>query len=182
MEPFAPREHGSLAAMEDPGDPRSEAARKRLRECKDRKSAYEVIREIVSNLLGCEEMVVFEVDRKHQELAPLWWFGVEPSKLHLPRGLNDSALSAVLEGEACIAQVCGHVGSAGDDDKASAFVPIEFGGRTAAVLVILRLLPQKANLDEMDRALLAVITSEAGKPLFGNRSQTRGSGRRERKR
>jgi chemotaxis protein CheD len=175
---FAPREHGSLAAIEEQGDPRAEAARKRLRECKDQANACEIVREIVSNLLGCEEMALFAVDRRQQTLALVWSFGVEPGKLHLPQRLSDSALSGVLGGEACIAQVCGHVGSAGDEDKASAFVPIQFGGQTAGVLALLRLLPQKTNIDQMDRALLAVISSEAGRPLFGGS----GLGKGERKR
>jgi len=178
MEHFAPREHGSLAAVEEPGDPRVAAARKRLRECRDQKSACEVVREIVSNLLGCEEMALFEVNRRQQKLALIWSFGVEPRKLHLPQRLSDSALSAVLVGEACIAQVCGHVGSAGDKDKASAFVPIHFAGQIAGVLALLRLLPQKTNLDELDRAVLAVISSEAGKPLF--RKGDLGNGERKR--
>jgi hypothetical protein len=175
---FAPREYGSLTAIEESSDPRAEAARKRLRECKDQKNACEIVREIVSNLLGCEEMALFEVDRKQQKLALIWSFGVEPGKLHLPQRLSDSALSGVLAGDARIAQVCGHVGSAGDKDKASAFVPIQFGGQTAGVLALLRLLPQKTNLDGTDRALLGVISSEAGRPLFGRR----GLGNSERKR
>jgi len=175
---FAPREHGSLAAIEEHGDPRAEAARKRLRECKGQRNACEVVREIVSNLLGCEEMALFEVDRKQQKLALIWSFGVEPGKLHLPQRLSDSALSGVLGGAACIAQVCGHVGSAGDQDKASAFVPIEFGGKTAGVLAILRLLPQKTNIDQMDKALLAVISSEAGRPLFGSSGSGKSEGKR----
>jgi hypothetical protein len=175
---LAPKEHGSLTAIDEHGDPRAEAARKRLRECHDQANACEVVREIVSNLLGCEEMVLFAVDRHRQKLAPIWSFGVEPAKLHLPQRLSDSTLSGVLAGEACIAQVCGHVGSTGEEDKASAFVPIEFGGEIAGVLVILRLLPQKTNIDQTDKALLAVISSEAGRPLFGRN----GLGRSERKR
>ena len=166
---FAPREHGSPATIEELDDPRAEAARKRLRECKDHTHACEVVREIVSNLLGCEEMALFEVDRRQQKLALIWSFGVEPGRLHFPQGLSDSALSGVLSGEACIARVCGHVGNAGDEDKASAFVPIRFGGQTAGVLALLRLLPQKTNIDRMDRALLGVISSEAGRPLFDRR-------------
>jgi chemotaxis protein CheD len=175
---FAPREHRTLAAIEEQGDPRAEAARKRLRECNDQANACEVVREIVSNLLGCEEMALFEVDRRERKLALIWSFGVEPAKLHLPQRLSDSALSGVLAGEACIAQVCGHVGSAGEEDKASAFVPIQFGGKTAGVLALLRLLPQKTNIDRTDKALLAVISSEAGQPLFGRS----GLGKGERKR
>ncbi len=175
---FAPRGQESVAATEEASEPRSEAARKRLRECKDRKDACEVVREIVSNLLGCEEMALFEVDRKQQRLALIWSFGLEPGKRQLPQRLSDAALSGVLAGEACIAQVCGHMGSECDEDKASAFVPIEFGGKTAGVLELLRLLPQKTKIDELDQALLAVISSEAGTSLFGGCGSVEGERKR----
>jgi Arc/MetJ-type ribon-helix-helix transcriptional regulator len=74
---FAPRGQESVAAIEEASEPRSEAARERLRECKDRKNACEVVREIVSNLLGCEEMALFEVDRKQQRLELIWSFGLK---------------------------------------------------------------------------------------------------------
>src|SRR5579864_7086237 len=43
-------------------DPRQDAARKRLRECSDHQQACEAIREIVSNLMGCEEMALLRLD------------------------------------------------------------------------------------------------------------------------
>jgi len=152
------------------GDLRPDAARTRLRECKDQRHACEVIREIVSNLLGCEEMALFQVHRKPARFSLIWSFGIPPAALRLPGFLNGSALSGVLAGHAYIDEgFCGANGI-GRHGKASAFVPIRFNGKTAGVLVLLRLLPQKTKIDALDRGLLAVLSREAGKPLFGGRA------------
>ena len=177
---LAHREKEIWPAAEELRDVRPDAARKRLHECKDQSNACEAIREIVSNLLGCEEMALFQVDRKHGRLSLIWSFGIQPNALHLPQRLSDSALSSVIAGETHI-----DAGSAAPhivihSHTASAFVPIHFKGKTAGMLALLRLLPQKTKIDDLDRGLLAVISSEAGKPLFGARSK--GPARRGKKR
>ena len=176
---LAPSENGSTTATREVRDMRPEAARQRLRECKDQGNACEAIREIVSNLLGCEEMALFAVNRKEGRLALLWSFGIEPKELRLPQSLDDAALCDVLAGHVRIPGP-GSVEKTGFATRVSAFVPVRFKGETAAVLVLLRLLPQKLHLDELDRELLAVISSEGGSPLFGGKAA--GASRRERKR
>ena len=161
VNPTATHEHKDL---------RPDAARTRLRECKDPRHACEVIREIVSNLLGCEEMALFQVHGKHARLSLVWSFGIEPTALCLPECLNDSSFSGVLAGHAYIDEGFRGANGIGRHGKASAFVPIRFNGRTAGVLVLLRLLPQKTRIDALDRGLLAVLSREAGKPLFGGRA------------
>jgi len=47
-----------------------------------------------------------------------------------------------------------------------ASIPILLDGRTVAVLVMLRLLPQKVGLDESDLRLVKLLSAEAGRPLF----------------
>jgi hypothetical protein len=167
-------------ATEDARDLRPEAARKRLQECESQGEACEVVREIVSNLLGCEEMAVFELDAKNKRPSLVWSFGVEPKSIHFPELCPDARFSRLLSGHTCVNEC-----SVGCEDfkhkrAASACVPILFEGRTAGVLLLVRLLPQKSNIDELDHGLLAVVSKEAGRPLFGHRACN--SGRSERKR
>jgi len=164
---LAQKANGNLRTTKDPRDLRPEAACQRLRECQDQRNACEAIREIVSNLLGCEEMALFQFDPKRARLSLIWSFGIEPKTLHLPEMFRGSAFSGVLAGEAYIDRTSGDPELVGHGEKASAFVPIRFNGETAGVLVLLRLLPQKMKIDELDRGLLAVVSREAGKPLFG---------------
>jgi len=170
---------GNPRATEDLQDPRPDAARKRLCECTDQRDACEAIREIVSNLLGCEEMALFQLDGKHKQFLLIWSFGIEPKTCHLEELLSQPALSVVIAGEAYIVDGFGET-QKGRGQHGRAFVPIQFKGETAAVLVLLRLLPQKVMIDELDRELFAVLSREAGKPLFSGAPSR--PVRRERKR
>lgn len=155
------------------------AARKRLRESTDQSDACEAIREIVSNLLGCEEMALFQLDRKQGRFSLIWSFGIEARTFHLPKVFVESALPGVMDGDAYIDDGLSDAEMGGHGEKASAFVPIKYRGETAGVLALLRLLPQKGKIDELDRGLFEVLSREAGKPLF---SGTAGSPGPERKR
>lgn len=180
MESTLMQKSNGQAAIEETRDPRPDAARKRLRECKSQAETFEAIREIVSNLLGCEEMALFGLDRKRLRFSLLWSFGVEDKTFHLPKEFVETALPGVLAGDACIDEGFNDAETGGQGEKASAFVPIRFKGETNGVLALLRLLPQKAKIDELDRGLFAVLTEEAGRPLFGGAAS--GPGKRERKR
>jgi hypothetical protein len=153
-------------------DPRLEAARKRLRLSVDRADSFEAIREIVTNLLGCEEIGLFTTEKNR---GLLWSFGIDPERhATLDTFENDtfekSALDRVLQGELHIAQVacegpCDE--RSGDESPAlRVFVPIRRNGRTVAVLVMLKLLPQKLGFDEADVNLVKLLSDEAGKSLF----------------
>jgi GAF domain-containing protein len=178
--PLAQKANGNLRTIKDPRDLRPDAACKRLRECQDQHNACEAIREIVSNLLGCEEMALFQFDREQKRLSLIWSFGIELKAVHLPEMFRGSAFSGVIAGEAYIDHASGDAELVGHGEKASAFVPIRFQGKTAGVLVLLRLLPQKMRIDELDRGLLAVVSREAGKPLFGGKASGPARGARNR--
>lgn len=158
---------GNLRATGSPGNARVDAARRRLRECKDQREACEAIREIVSNLVGCEEMALFQLHQKDAQFELLWSFGVDPHDLHVPEVITSSVLPGLLVGETYIAESSNSAKGAAPRAKVSAILPIQLQGETVAVLVLLRLLVQKAKIDEQDTRLFAVIAKEAGNPLFG---------------
>ncbi|HTW57251.1 MAG TPA: hypothetical protein VMD99_03870 [Terriglobales bacterium] len=148
-------------------DPRLEAAQKRLRESAGQADAIEAIREIVTNLLGCEEIGLFIVapgtDKPNGQL--LWSFGIDPQRHGTLDALEEPALHRVLQGELHVAQTARKEHAKGNPPL-RAFIPIRLHGRTVAVLVMLKLLPQKLGLDQADINLVKLISNEAGKPLF----------------
>ncbi len=149
-------------------DPRLEAAQKRLRESVDQADAIEAIREIVTNLLGCEEIGLFTVsDGNEQENNGLLWsFGIDPQRHKTLKAFDQAALHRVLQGELHVAQVA-HDGQGNHENRPlRAFVPICLHGRIVAVLVMLRLLPQKLGFDEADIKLVKLLSTEAGRCLF----------------
>jgi len=163
---LAQHRKGKSKATRTLRDPRPDVARKRLRECKNRRNALEAIREIVSNLLGCEEMALLQRNGKHGQLSMIWSFGVEPKAFDPRYLLGNSAWSGVIAGNVYVNQGPAKAEISIEGRKASALVPIRFNNQTAAVLVLLRLLPQKAKIDELDRELFEVLSQEAGKALF----------------
>lgn len=167
------KQAGKSSATQEIVDLRPEAARKRLRECKSQSDACEAIREIVSNLLGCEEMALFEL-RREQGRRPslIWSFGIEPKLLYLPEKFSGTGSRDEIAGEAIV--------TVGHAEQPSALVPILLQGETVGVLVLVRLLPQKTRVEEQDRGLLSVVSEEAGRPLFGH--GVSGPARGERKR
>jgi hypothetical protein len=146
-------------------DPRLEAARKRLRESAGQADTLEAIREIVSNLLGCEEIGLFTLGQANEpaQSGLLWSFGIDPQEHGTLAAFDRSALHRALQGEIHVAPVASDGPS---NQPLRAFIPIRRNGRIVAVLVMLRLLPQKLAFDEADINLVNLLSDEAGRLLF----------------
>ena len=156
------------------GDPMNDlrlgTARKRLAESIDERDAIEGLREIVANLLGCEEIGLFKVDRPGETFQVCWSFGADLENYDLNHALGDGGLQRVMRGEC-------HISVAARDRScamAQAFVPIRVENQTIAILAILRLLPQKVAFDGADMELLKLLSDESAKPLFGLSRRSKG--------
>jgi hypothetical protein len=151
-------------------DARVEAAQIRLRESVDQTDAFEAIREIVANLFGSEEMVLFGVDPAKHIWWTMWSFGVDDLHNEIWESLAAPVTKSLFGGELYLAGATAKGNAAAPN--VTAFVPILWNGRTEAVLVILRLLRQKTDVDETDLDLLRTITEKAGAALFKATSTT----------
>jgi len=144
-------------------DARVEAAQIRLRESVDQADALEGIREIVANLFGSEEMVLFGVEPVRAIWWTMWSFGVSDPGNEIWESLSTNVTNTLFAGELYLANSTAEPKTG---SNVTAFVPIVVDGHTVAVLVILRLLRQKTTIDEADLDLLRVITEKAGSALF----------------
>jgi hypothetical protein len=151
-----------VGAVSERQDPRLEAAQKRLRESVGQADALEAVREIVTNLLGCEEIGLFTV--KNGSGVLLWSFGIDTEKHATLNSFQEAGLQRVLSGELHVTQVTDE--EFVDHPPLRAFIPILHHGRTAAVLVMVKLLPQKLGFDDADIDLVNLLSSEAGRALF----------------
>ena len=145
-------------------DARLEAAQRRLRESVGQSDALEAIREIVTNLLGCEEIGLFTVDQGNSGL--FWSFGIDPKRHGTLETFEDFSLHRVLQGEFHVAQVHQQGQANRTNPPLRVFIPIRLNGRTVAVLVMLKLLPQKLGFDEADIRLVKLLSDETGRALF----------------
>lgn len=155
-------------AADPMNDLRLAAARKRLAESLDEEDAIEGLREIVANLLGCEEIGLFKVDPDGNAFSVCWSFGADLENYDLLKALGNTGRQQVMRGHCHLAVEDRH--RASGMARGQAFVPIRLANQTVGILAILRLLPQKAAFDAHDMELFKLLSDEAAAPLFPSTS------------
>lgn len=166
MTASAPR----VSDRSDREDFRLEAARKRLRESVGQADTLEAIREIVTNLLGCEEIGLFALKHGGSEL--LWSFGIDTQRHATLDSFAEPAMHLVLQGKFHVTPVPYQDQHDHENPPLRVYVPIRLKAKTVAVLVMLTLLPQKVGFDEADLNLVKLLSEEAARALFDEGSTT----------
>jgi len=135
------------------------AATRLLAVC-DRDAVVHAIQDIVANLIGSEEMALFEMATESYEFEAIASCGV-----------TEEQCKQAAEG------LVGKVGRSGlavfprsGDSGMSACVPLFLDQHVIAVIAIFDLLPQKVRLEQPDIAVLKYLEKHAGK-LFVLRSR-----------
>jgi len=127
----------------------------RLHSTLDRTEVLEAIKEIVVNLIGSEEFGVFQLDEQ-QTLRLVASFGI------------DEAAWSAAPADSLPAKVAasGEVHISDGSGEFLAVVPLRLDDRVVGVVAIFRLLPHKAELEELDRELLDLLGAQAGAALY----------------
>lgn len=163
-----PQSKGNRALPEEE-DFHLKVAQRRLRESTNQSDALQAIREIVTNLLGSEEIAIFKV-KPEEAILPLFWsFGLDASRHGTLDTLANPILQRVMQGEPYLRGAFEDGQNSEPASGFNAFVPICFGRQTVAVLAIRSLLPQKPCFDELDVRLAHLLSGEAGNALFGEK-------------
>jgi len=144
------------------------AAVLRLQDATSQADALEAVEEITANLLGSEEAAIFKVDNQRAVCWLYWYFGIDPNKNAYLDVMREPALQAALTGKILISGDSGREKLLSMDHPVTALVPILASGAIAAVLVIFRLLPQKARFDAIDREICEVLSHCAERALQPN--------------
>ena len=134
----------------------------------DRPSVLSSVQEIVTNLIGSEEMAIFETDSAHGRLTLLASIGIEPGP-YQEIGLGEGAIGrAAATGERVIRNEGGSLTEDGDA-ALTACIPLKVAGRIVGVLAVFRLLPHKGALDAIDIDLFDVLAAHAASALLFTR-------------
>jgi len=127
--------------------------------------------EICSNLLGCEELAIIEIERTTGEVHFLAEEGLQPEQ-------REDLIQNARPIESRIEPGNPEIASAVRNDPASlasigvtALVPLWTDEGSSGALVLFRLLPQRTEFDTEDREVLQLLSIYAGPCL---RSQRRG--------
>jgi hypothetical protein len=127
----------------------------------DRQSVLDSIREIVVNLIGSEEMAVFELSEDERELELATSFGIDESEWHR-LALDTPIGRQAMRGETLTG------GDAGAR-PITACVPLKLDGRVTGVIVLFSLLPHKPELQELDHELFDLLATHAATALYCTR-------------
>jgi hypothetical protein len=136
----------------------------RLHGTLDREELYVAIQEILSNLIGCEEAGLFEVEAEAGKLKLIASFGIEREPwLELPLGEGIVGQTAVT-GEIFMGP--SGPGRSAREEHLTVSLPVTLDGRVMAVIALFRLLSHKAELTDIDRELLDLLANQAGTALY----------------
>ncbi len=140
----------------------------RLHGSVERAEVLEVIQEIVVNLVGCEELAVYELPEGAPALELLASNGIDP-QAHARVPLGDGAVGrAAASGEAFVAE-----GGRAGAGQPTACIPLKLGERVTGAIVLFRLLPQKTGLGPVDRELFDLLATHAATALYCSGLQSR---------
>jgi hypothetical protein len=118
------------------------------------------VQEIVINVVGSEELAVFE--RRGDRLVLLQSFGIDPEPWR-ERPAHRGALGRAAAGDLYVAGREGEP-APGEEDVTAA-IPLRVGERVVGAIAIFRLLGHKPVLGETDHALFELLSSHAGLAL-----------------
>jgi len=138
----------------------------RLHGTAERQEVLTVIQEIVANLIGSEELAVYELNPEGSALALIDSFGIEPERHRtVPTGAGLIG-GTVLSGETYISDGSRPPGGLPQETDLTACIPLKLDGRVTGAIALFRLLPQKAGFEAVDRELFDLLATHAATAIY----------------
>lgn len=129
----------------------------------DREAVLTAIREIVINLIGCEQLAVLELSGDATALELVTSFGIDENMYRrLPLSSHPIA-SLAASGDTYIA---GRSPAPAGAPPLVACVPLKLDGRVTGALILFSLLSHKDELQELDYELLDLLGTHAATALY----------------
>jgi hypothetical protein len=141
----------------------------RLHGTVDRAELMLALKEIVSNLVGSEEMGVFEVSADGRTLSLVASSGLNPERYReLPanRGLIGQALRS---GRTLVAGLERGEDRSEGEENLTACIPLIVEERPLGAIAIFRLLSHKSQIEDIDRELFDLLAAQASVALYCTR-------------
>jgi GAF domain len=140
------------------------AAIERLHGAPTRSEVLAAIQEIVINLVGSEELALFELTSDGRRLAPALAFGIDRGGLKEIAVGSGTVGRTVAEGKAYVA---GDEGALADpeDRHVTACIPLKVGDKATGALAIYGLLGHKHSLTDLDLEIFSLLERHAALAL-----------------
>jgi hypothetical protein len=150
------------------------AASHRLHETFERQALLDILRDIINNIVGSEELGIFELDEQRSTLVLVHSMGIEPAGLSsIPLGSGIIGQTA-LTGQLFVASEGKGPPAAGNEPALTACIPLRVGSRVWGVIAIFGMLPHKPRLGESDLELFALLEKQAGLVLAASETDSDG--------
>jgi len=132
----------------------------------DRERVIQAVKEIIINLIGCEELAIWEMDEELGALVLAGSFGIDRGRW-ASVGIGSGLVGKAAEsGERFIAS---HAGGDRAGAELTACIPLKLDERVVGVIGIFSLLQQKQGLEPVDFELFDLLASHAATSLFCTR-------------
>jgi len=140
----------------------------------DRDRVVAAIEEIVINLIGSEQLVIWEAEAE-DELRYVDSFGVDPGPWSTVRA-GDGVIGRCLTTRRRFIANESPIQPAGREKNLTACIPLLLDDRVAGMIAIFDLLPQKDGLAPVDSELFDLLASHAASALYCTRFATSAEG------
>jgi putative methionine-R-sulfoxide reductase with GAF domain len=135
----------------------------RINETLRRDEVHEAIKEIVINLIGSEELVIYErVGDVLRVAASFGMSGEQLAEVPIGRGLIGRAAAS---GTTWVVGNGDARGAVPGERHLTACIPLRVGGEVIGAIAIFRLLGHKRGLEDVDRELFALLGTQAAAAL-----------------
>ena len=138
----------------------------------DRDRVLAAIKEVIINLIGSEELAIWEVTG--EALTLLDSFGIDPEEWErVPLDREAGLIGLVAEtGQRFVHGEADLVGS-GREETLNACIPLKLDDTVIGVIGVFQLLPQKNGFEAIDMELFELLGSHAATALYCTRATSR---------
>jgi putative methionine-R-sulfoxide reductase with GAF domain len=128
----------------------------------DRNEVFSIIQQIVANLVGCEELGIFEWDPSGAALSLSASTGIERAPYEtIPAGQGVIGRSVETGETWIVGEDAPERARSTEEAALSACIPLKLDGRVSGALALFRLLPQKSGIEALDRELFELLATHA---------------------
>ena len=139
----------------------------RLHGTLSRQQVLDVIQEIVINLIGSEEMAIFEAADHGSTMRLVASFGIDPEPYRVIQpGSGGGIISRTAESGTLYVNGGGQAGGSGNVENMIACIPLVLDGKVMGLIAIFGLLPQKPGLQSVDLELFDLLATHAATALY----------------
>lgn len=129
----------------------------------DRGAVLDSIREILINLIGCEELAVFELSEDESSLELVTSFGIDEEQ-YRRLDLGGHVIGRLVSTGGTY--IGGTAAQERDAAEVTVCLPLKLDGRVTGAIVLFSLLPHKPGLRELDFELFDLLGTHAATALY----------------